>query len=381
MIRPPFCPYRDCEVHYTAPTRARWWTRSGVYYTNLRGRIRRFRCGLCGRTFSEQTFHIDYYAKRGVDYRRLLGMQASCCGVRQTARQLKVDPKTVTNKIMRLSRQSIASHTRVMEDFSTAEDLCADGLQSFWVSQYVPNHITVLAGATSRFIMSAEGVSLRRRGRMTPRQKLRRRVLEKCYRPDPQAIKRSFHELCDLASTLVASSRRAHTFLDTDELPDYHWVVKRHGPLSILIAKGRLTHRRTSSKAPRTADNPLAAVNTIDRQIRTDLAEHVRETIRFARNPNRSMERFWVWMLQYNYRKRYRINQSVADTTTHAQAAGVNDSVLHDALAGIFTRRRFMSRSYLRGVGLRTWLRMIPRPDVPLTPEYLPDYLPAYLMA
>jgi|GEM_PF-4274898 len=46
----------------------------------------------------------------------------------------------------------------------------------------------------------------------------------------------------------------------------------------------RATHRRYSSRLPRTVGNPLFPVNYIDRECRKDMAEYVRETIRFARS-------------------------------------------------------------------------------------------------
>ena len=143
-----------------------------------------------------------------------------------------------------------------------------------------------------------------------------------------------------------------------------------------MTGAGRVSHRRTSSRAPRTAANPLSAVNTIDRQIRIDLAEHVRETVRFARNPNRSMERFCVWAFHYNYRKRYLINQPAGDETTHCRAAGIDDSAVGAALQAITRARRFLSHTPISGEFRRIWLRMLERPFVSHH-----DYLPRYLLA
>ena len=38
----------------------------------MHSRIQRYRCNLCGKYFSAQTFDIDYYAKRRVEYRKVV---------------------------------------------------------------------------------------------------------------------------------------------------------------------------------------------------------------------------------------------------------------------------------------------------------------------
>ena len=375
MQTPQFCPNSGCEAHHEPP-RSRWWVRNGTYSSALRGRIQRYRCSLCGRGFSTQSFDIDYYAKRRVDYHRLVGLVGSCCGVRQMARYLGVGYETIGNKIMRFARQAVALQSAVMDGLSVREDLCADGLQSYWVNQYVPNNITVLAGARSRFIYAATASSLRRAGRMTAGQKRRRVHLEQTFRADPKALTHAFTEICDVVCRAVAGSAQQLTVLDTDEHRAYTRALGAHGWWYELSHTARVVHRQTNSCLPRTGANPLAAMNTIDRQIRIDLAEHVRETVRFARNPNRSMERFWVWCFHYNYHKRYRITQPAADTTMHYQAAQIEGLRVERAQKGIWSRRRFRTRSALFGPPLVLWLRMIERPF-----REGWDYLPRYLVA
>jgi hypothetical protein len=336
--------------------------------------VARFRCEQCGTGFSAQTFNIDYYAKRRIDYHRLIGLQASCAGVRQIARQLEVSCATVENKIMRFARQALSAHIEVTQSLALSEDVCADGLQSYWVSQYVPNNITVLAGARSRFLYHWNGASLRRGGAMRASQKRRRVQLERRFRADPDALTRAFRDICDTVCRLVEPSSRLHTRLDTDCHSAYGRALRTHGPWQLLRRAARVSHRRTSSRAPRTAANPLAPVNTIDRQIRIDLAEHVRETVRFARNPNHTMERFTVWAWAYNYRKRYLVNQPIDDHTTHAEAAGVDVARVAAATAELTRYRRFLSLTPIVGEFRRIWLRMMERP-FQCSEEYLPRYL------
>ena len=375
MVRPPFCPYRECSAHHITPP-GRWWVRRGYYRTQLNGEVARFRCKCCSRGFSAQSFSLDYYAKRRLDYRRLMGLLISCAGVRQSARYLGVSCGTVENKVMRLARQALAAHSELLESMQLEEDLCADGLQSYWVSHYVPNNLTVLAGSESRFIYWWNGASLRRGGSMSEAQKRRREKLERLFRADPQALTHAFTDICDTLCRLIDASARSHTRLDTDCHTAYRHALGRHGGWHLLVGAGRVSRRTTSSRAPRTATNALAAVNTIDRQIRIDCAEHVRETVRFARNPNRSMERFSVWAYSYNYLKRQCIGQPAGDRTTHALAAGIEQLAVQTADRLLTRRRRFLSHTPLVGEFRRIWLRMMERPF-----EQCDEYLPRYLLA
>jgi len=373
--RPPFCPNRECSAHYEPPGN-RWYFRRGTYSSELHPRIQRFGCRLCGCGFSSQTFDIDYYAKRKVSYHRLVMLVGSCCGIRQIARYLGVGYETVSNRIMRFARQAMGMQLQLLDTHAVAENLSSDGLHSYWVSQYVPSNITVLAGSQSRFIYAAVGSTLRRSGRMTEAQKKRREELERRFRADPKALSHAFTEICDTVCRLVERSDRGVTVLDTDRHLAYRAALRSHGPWHELRSSARVVHRRTDSRVARTATNPLAAVNSVDRQIRIDLAEHVRETVRFARNPNRSMERFWVWCYTYNYHKRYRINQPVADTTRHYQAARFDEQAVRKAWQGIWRTRKFLSRIRPTGSMLALWMRMIERPFQP-TNDYLPNYIAA----
>ena len=116
-------------------------------------------------------------------------------------------------------------------------------------------------------------------------------------------------------------------------------------------------HKRTASKDIRDKKNPLFAVNYIDREFRKDLAEHVRETVRFARNVNHCMERLMVYLLDHNVRKRYRINDPVSLSRTHAGEAGILREHVARATVNLTTARRFLSFEELEPAALRVWRR------------------------
>ncbi len=374
---PPFCPNPDCDAHHVPPDR-KWWKANGRYQTKLTGDVRRFRCAHCGRGFSEQTFHIDYFAKRRIDYAAMIACLTSCCGIRALGRIYGVDHKTVMNKIMRFARQAMAAQTTISDHLTLNEDVVVDGFQSFWVSQYFPNNIHLLAGSDSQFVYATNGVTLRRSGRMNDDQKRHRAVLEGRYRPDPQALRRSFTEILEVASTLIASAPGTTVcLLRSDQHEVYRRAVAEHGAYSRLREMGKTAHYTVSSKDPRTTGSPLFAVNYLDRELRKDLAEHVRESTRFSKSVHGTIDRLYSYLFMHNLRKSFRINcRSTERHLTHAARAGVPESLRRRIVADIYRRRAFRTRTPLRCPVLPQWLRM----DV--TPlENARPYLPGYLLA
>src|SRR6056297_1986234 len=136
MKRPPFCPNRACRMYHEASDPSyRWYRRRGTYSTKSRGTIQRYQCRHCGRTFSSQTFSIDYMTKKKVAYQRILTHLVTSSGIRDIARDLSVAPTTVLNRISRLSRQAVAIHHDLSSKLQVSEALVADGFESFAVSQ------------------------------------------------------------------------------------------------------------------------------------------------------------------------------------------------------------------------------------------------------
>ena len=108
-FQPTFCPYEGCEHHYETPG-DRWYLSIGSYRTKAFGSVPRFRCTACGRTFSAQTFSIDYYAKKLISYDRIKRLSSSSMSLRSLARELDVSWNSAKNRLGRLSGQWTTLH-------------------------------------------------------------------------------------------------------------------------------------------------------------------------------------------------------------------------------------------------------------------------------
>ena len=296
---PPFCPNPACRYH-TQPTGDWRWQRDGTYQRQASPRvITRYRCGHCGRRFSQQTFRTTYWLRRPellpIVFRRLQG----CTGMRQMARELGVSPSTVMRQTARLGRHCLLWHERTRPRGAVSEPLVLDGFVSFEYSQYYPTEFHSVVGAHSHYVYGLTDSELRRSGRMTERQRGRRALLEgRAGRPDPRSRER---EVANLLEIVAGPSDEFELW--SDEHQDYPRAIRRlRGP--------RISHRVTSSRKPRTARNPLFAVNLWDLLVRHSGANHKRETIAFSKRRQSAVERLWVlavwrnWIKSFSERRR-----------------------------------------------------------------------------
>ena len=209
---PPFCPRTDCPHHHCP---AGWrYRRFGTYTRQAEPRtIQRFRCGHCGVTFSTQTFATTYYLKRPELLEPLFFRLLACSGYRQLAREARCAPTTAMRQAARLGRHALLFLARHRPAGPLAEPLVVDGFESFAFSQYHPLHLNVAVGADSHYVYAFTHARLRRKGRMTARQKRRRAALEREHgRADPKALERGMAQLLRLAAPEPQGlSRRAPT--------------------------------------------------------------------------------------------------------------------------------------------------------------------------
>ncbi len=355
MHTPPFCPNPHCVHHwYHARPHTRWWSRSGTYSSRRAGSVQRFQCTACGHRFSESTFSPHYFTKKHLNLYRLKRLISNGSSIRAAARHLFVSPSTISHRVMLLARQSLAAHAALTPPSSLAEHLVADGFQSFSVSQFHPNNFNILVGATSQYLYAMTNVTLRRSGRMTPRQRRIRDTLDARYPPDPHDLPWSFRELLLEAERVWSHALPSQRVLRTD----MHTVYPR------CVAQCSLSgirHITVSSTRPRTVGNPLFAVNYIDREMRKDLAEHHRETMCFARSEAMSVARAWIYLVGHNIEKAFRIAPEAV--VTHAEVAGIPREEVRRVKRKLLTERAFLSRSWMSHWARRVWMGMIATPE------------------
>ena len=121
-----------------------------------------------------------------------------------------------------------------------------------------------------------------------------------------------------------------------------------------------VTHRTISSRAARTPQNPLWAVNLFDLLIRHSGANHKRETIAFSKRRQSAAERLWLLLVWRNYVKSFSERKRDA---TPAMRAGV--CAHRWSLGRILAERRFPGRTLLPERWARYYWRLTPTRGLP----------------
>lgn len=369
---PPFCPNKCC-IHHLKAQFPQWWTRAGYHCTDTFGKVPRFRCRTCRKGFSTQTFRINYWAKKLIPYMEFHALLCSSMGVRALARHFLCSTGAIQNRTDRLGRQMIALQAHLHQYFYSQEDVCIDGFQSFDVSQFFPNNITISITRNSRFIHEATHATLRRSGRMTDAQKAKREEMTSRFTFEKDAIKRSFTDILDHLVLQRPPVAEHPLVIITDEKLEYVLSLKEHS-LFVNQDQEHLTfHQRISSRAERTYQNPLFASNYLDRELRKDQATHRRETTCTCRSVSKGMMRLWCYIGWHNYFKRFRINNPAMDWSTHAEHAGIPRLTLGKFREVACRCRAFLSRFDLTLCDTEAWLKQLPTP-LKTGPEYLPKF-------
>jgi transposase-like protein len=255
-------------------------------------RVQRFTCLACGRHFSSQTFSTSYWQKRPDLIARIVMMVVGCMGNRQIARALGCSPTTVSHHLARLGRHCLLFQAGELARMDALTEIAIDGFETFEWSQYFPFHHNVAVDVASGYFLYHTDSPLRRKGRMTAQQKVRRAVLEgRLGRAHPRAVETGVRELLE---TLV--SRRNAVTIRSDDHRAY--------PRAIAAATRDAVHRITSSKQRRDARNPLWEINLLDLMIRHSTAAHKRETIAWAKRRQSSIEKLVIFQAWRNYVKR-----------------------------------------------------------------------------
>ena len=370
---PPFCPNRSCQTHTESVDSTQpWFIRRGFRTTKAFGQVPKFQCRHCRTGFSSQTFSIDYWAHRPISYQLVQNLLVGGSGTRQAGRTLGVSTRLLANRHLRLARTAMALHADSLDEFTLTEPLVLDGFESFAFSQYYPNNLNLLVAGDSQFVLGMTGTVLRRKGRMTKVQKIRRGELERAWKAPSNGIFQSCKKLFQYGCHLSFGSRRLPIEFRTDEKQEYGRAIGQLEPYGAWLEQGLVTHSTTSSKQARTLTNPLFPVNYLDRQLRKDLAEHVRESVRFARRIEHSLERAVIHLAHHNFRKKFR-TKGRDELLTHAEVAGLERKRTLELREKEFTDRAFGWRLNLESWQRSIWNREVGVPVHPVTP--LPRHL------
>jgi transposase-like protein len=262
MFDPPRCPYRHCAFH-TAPSEDRsWFARRGRYQPLCRPHpIPRFRCLGCRRSFSRQTFRMDYRDHRPDLNPKLFELLASGVGLRQSSRLLGLSLRCLELKYRKIARHLRRQNLNLQAQLPAWATLQFDELETFEGMRTLrPLSVPLLIEKRSRFIIWAESAPIPARHRKTRHGRTRTDELcKKGRRRDGsrRACRRTLGRAAVLASKLGTIG------IETDEKRSYPALIRQ-----AFGARHGIAHETTKSTRIRDVSNPLFAINQTEAMAR-----------------------------------------------------------------------------------------------------------------
>ncbi len=282
-------------------------------------------CLACKRSFSTRTFSVTYWMKRRNLIEDVFMKTVGGMANRQIARDLKVNPGTIDRVLDRMGRHCLLFHIKNLQKSCAPKEIVVDGFVTFEQSQYFPFHQHNAVEKETDFFIYFTDSEVRRSGKMTPEQKIRRDELEMIYgKPDSQAVRKDMTHLLQ-----VALKDQTSAVVHSDAHQSY--------PRAIRDTNCKITHVVTPGKNHRDKHNNLWVINLLDELTRHSSSNHKRETIAWSKRRQSSADRMANFLVWRNYIKVRR--EKKPNGPTPAMERGMFDHRL--TVAEVFSERIF----------------------------------------
>ena len=294
-FQPRFCPCRSplCETHPGFQ-----YQRRGTFKRACDGRvIQRYQCKRCKRTFSAQTFRVDYrHHKPHLDHSIFLKFVGKVTQ-RQTTRDLHCTRATVARRVKRYGEHCRAFHMRVLaeRDAKLVWDgpFVLDELETYEHNRRLkPLTVPLLVHKQSRCIVHAAVGTLPARKPLSPKNLEKLQAQEAADGKRLSESRAKVAECFDVLQTTTAANAVVNVRMDQKHT--YRALLKKR-------FGDRLVHETTHSSAPRTVMNPLFVINHTFAMLRDGLSRLVRRTWAASKKREPLGWHLWIYIAWRNY--------------------------------------------------------------------------------
>ena len=291
MFHPPRCPYRECAAHLNPA--GTFYRLDGRYQPRCRAHVvQRYRCRLCRRGFSRQSFRADRGQKKPYLNAEFLRLMLACVGLRQAARVLRVSRRTVERRFVWLAQHATRFHAAHLAGASLPGPFMLDELETFEGNRYQPVTVPVLIEPRSLFLIASSVGPLRRKGRMTQAQRLRRYEHERLHGRRPSESSAAVRTVLKRLGQCVVS--QGPVVLHSDRRSLYARLGRRQ-------FGGRFAWAPHSPAVRRDRRNPLFPINHTNARLRHFLARLRRRSWCVSKRRLRLQQHLQIAALWVNY--------------------------------------------------------------------------------
>ena len=291
MFTPPRCPYDSCRAHHNPPER--FFKCDGTYQPLCRPHpVQRYRCRLCRRRFSRQSFRADRSQKKPYLNAAFLHLMTACVALRQTARVLRVARRTIERRFAWLAAHAGRFHRNRLAHASLNGPFMLDEMETFEGNRYQPVTVPVLIEPRSLFVIASEVGPLRRKGRMTPAQRRLRGEHERKHGRRPSHSAAAVRSVLERLRSCAAPDGPVE--LVSDQKPLYEHLGGR-------VFGSRFRWQAHSASARRDQHNPLFPINHTNARLRHFLSRLRRRSWCVSKRRQRLREHLQIAALWVNY--------------------------------------------------------------------------------
>ncbi len=255
MFIPPRCPSNRCPAHLDPRCiDGDFFVHNGEYHPKCRPRpVPRFKCRVCKKGFSRQTFRMDYCDNKPYLNGGVFRLLASGMGLRQTARIVGLSRRCLELKARKISRHLGRLNRNLTDQFPEGSRFSLDEMETFEGERAVlPLTVPILIDTPSMYILATDVAPIRPGGPKSEERKKAIQRAEKRYgkRPDwsKQALSRVFRRLAYFTKDLEVID------FVSDKKTLYAFLLRRFFGRNVR-------HVKVSSKARRDRTNPLRHSN------------------------------------------------------------------------------------------------------------------------
>jgi transposase-like protein len=245
-FRPPCCPLPACP---SRSGRSRFtWHHRGTFRRKCDGRaVQRFTCLACRRSFSTQTFRLDYRLKQPRLHLALFDEFVSKVTMRQSARLRGASRKTIAHRLELLGRHGEQFHRHMLATARRRGPLEGtfqlDELETYETDRRLqPVTVPVLIERRTYFVLHTAVAPLPARGGLSPLHRERKRAREEEHGKRRSGSRKVVRESFEVLRHAV--DEHALVAVQTDRKKSYVSILR-------ALFGERLWHARTSSKARR----------------------------------------------------------------------------------------------------------------------------------
>lgn len=297
---PPRCPNVDCPRHRDPSPK--FCKRIGTYRVLCRpDPIQRFLCLTCRRSFSRQTFRVDYCDHRPHVNAQVFALLTSGVGFRQTSRVVHMSHGCVLRKAMKLGRMLGDLHRNLMGRLPEGRTYVLDEEETFESSPLRPLTVPLLEERKTKFLVAATVAPIRRLARRGSRRRRRQEAYERRHGRRPDRSRDAVRSVLEILRQAVGQGA-VHLLSD---LKSCYPTVARS-----VFGDDLRSHQQVSSRLPRDFLNPLFGINLAIAMARDNVGRLRRQSWLVSKLGDRLKLHLNQYIVYRNYvRKRFNRDQ------------------------------------------------------------------------